>query len=119
VLNKIKPPYNINKSTQELALTALDHLEDVNSMIRETVAEREVLVKKLSALPIVDKVYPSDANFVLVKVEEANKVYDYLKRQGIIVRNRSTVILCDDCIRITVGTPEQDEQLIAALATYK
>jgi histidinol-phosphate aminotransferase len=88
VLNKIKPPYNINGATQELALKALDNLEDVNEMIRVIVAEREVLVKELSALSIVQTTYPSDANFILVKVVDANGIYNYLKNQGIIVRNR-------------------------------
>ena len=119
VLNKIKPPYNINQATQELALKSLDNLQEVNAMIKETVAERQNLIKELVALPIVVKVYPTDANFVLVKVTEANMIYDYLKEQGIIVRNRSNVLLCDDCLRITVGTPTQDHQLIEALKAYK
>ncbi len=119
VLNKIKPPYNINQATQELALKSLDNLEEVNAMIKETVAERQNLIKALVALPIVVKVYPTDANFVLVKVTEANNIYDYLKEQGIIVRNRSNVLLCDDCLRITVGTPVQDQQLMEALKAYK
>lgn len=119
VLNKIKPPYNINKSTQDLAVEALDHLADVNSMIMETVAERDVLSKAVAELPFVEKVYPSDANFILVRVSDADKVYNYLKEQGIIVRNRSNVTLCDGCIRITVGTPQQDSQLLAALKALK
>ncbi|MGZ3940197.1 MAG: histidinol-phosphate transaminase [Flavisolibacter sp.] len=119
VLNKIKPPYNINQATQELALKALDHLEDVNIMIRETVKERETLVKDLVQLPSVEKVYPSDANFVLAKMTAATAIYEYLKGKGIIVRNRSNVILCEDCLRITVGTPDENKQLIQALKNYK
>jgi histidinol-phosphate aminotransferase len=119
VLNKIKPPYNINAATQELAMKALDGLEEVNTMIRETVQERAELAKELEALPLVLKVHPSDANFLLVKVKEANRVYEYLKEEGIIVRNRSSVILCDDCLRITVGTPPQNRQLIQKLEAYK
>jgi histidinol-phosphate aminotransferase len=119
VLNKIKPPYNINQATQELALQALDHLEDVNIMIKETVKEREELVKKLVQLPFVQKVYPSDANFVLAKMAEATVIYNYLKGKGIIVRNRSNVILCEDCLRITVGTPAENGHLIEALKNYK
>jgi len=115
VLNKIKPPYNINQATQELALKALDHLEDVNSMIKETVKERENLVRGLTAVSFVQKIYPSDANFVLVKMNDATAVYTYLKEQGIIVRNRSNVLLCEDSLRITVGTPEQNKQLVNAL----
>jgi histidinol-phosphate aminotransferase len=119
LLNKIKPPYNINQATQELALKALDHLEDVNAMIKETVKEREVLVRELVQLPFVQKVFPSDANFVLAKMNDATGVYIYLKGKGIIVRNRSNVILCEDCLRITVGTPEQDKQLLQTLKAYK
>jgi len=119
VLNKIKPPYNINAVTQELALKALDHLEDVNAMIKETVNEREALLKELIQLPLIQKVYPSDANFLLVKIEGATDVYNYLKHQGIIVRNRSNITLCEDSLRITVGTPEQNQLLIEALKNYK
>jgi len=118
ILNKIKPPYNINQATQELALKALDHLEDVNTMIRDTVEERENLVKSLVQLPLVQKVYPSDANFVLTKMTDATAIYNYLKEKGIIVRNRSNVILCEDCLRITVGTPKENVQLIEALKNY-
>jgi histidinol-phosphate aminotransferase len=118
ILNKIKPPYNINQATQELASKALDQLEDVNTMIRETVKERDELLKELGQLPVVQKLYPSDANFVLAKMTDATAVYNFLKQKGIIVRNRSNVILCDDCLRITVGTPEQDRQLIDVLKSY-
>lgn len=119
VLNKIKPPYNINQATQELALQALDNLQEVNSMIKETVMEREMLVKELGALPMVQKIFPSDANFVLVRMDEATLIYNYLKEQGIIVRNRSNVLLCEDSLRVTVGTPEQNKQLMTALKAYK
>jgi histidinol-phosphate aminotransferase len=119
VLNTIKPPYNINSATQELALKALEQLEDVNAMITETVKERAELVKALVQLPFVKKVFPSDANFVLVRMTAATEVYNFLKAKGIIVRNRSNVILCDDCLRITVGTAEQDRQLIAAMEQFK
>lgn len=119
ILNKIKPPYNINGASQELALKALDNVDEVNAMIKETVQERESLVKELTQLSLVEKVYPSDANFVLAKVQNANSLYEFLKEKGIIVRNRSNVILCDDCLRITVGTPGQDQQLLEALKQYK
>ncbi len=118
VLNKIKPPYNINGATQELALKALDNLEDVNAMIKETVTEREALKTNLLSLPVVQKVFPSDANFLLVKMDDATSIYNYLKEQGIIVRNRSNVLLCDDSLRITVGTPEQNAQLMKQLSAY-
>jgi histidinol-phosphate aminotransferase len=119
ILNKIKPPYNINQATQELALKALDHLDDVNTMIKDTVEEREELVKNLLQLPLIQKVFPSDANFVLAKMTDATAIYNYLKEKGIIVRNRSNVILCEDCLRITVGTSKENEQLISALKNYK
>ena len=119
VLNKIKPPYNINAATQELALKALDHLDEVNAMIRETVQEREMLMKELVNIQRIQKVFPSDANFLLVKMEGATAVYDYLKSQGIIVRNRSNIVLCEDSLRITIGTPQQNQTLIAALKNYK
>ncbi len=115
ILNRIKPPYNINGETQQLAIKALDCLEAVNEMIKETVKEREILMKEISALPIVQKVYPSDANFLLVKIENATDVYNYLKEKGIIVRNRSNVILCEDCLRITVGTPRENIELLKEL----
>jgi histidinol-phosphate aminotransferase len=119
VLNKIKPPYNINQSTQDLVLKALENLEDVNAMIRETVREREDLVKKLGVLSFVQKIYPSDANFILVRVEDANKVYNFLKEKGIIVRNRNNVILCEGCIRITVGTEKENNELVEVLNTFQ
>jgi histidinol-phosphate aminotransferase len=119
VLNKIKPPYNINQATQELALKALDNLQDVNHMIQETVKERDELVKGLGALSVVQKIFPTDANFVLVRMENATAVYHYLKEKGIIVRNRSNVLLCEDSLRITVGTPQQNQVLINALTGYK
>lgn len=118
VLNKIKPPYNINQATQELAISALDHLEEVNEMIKEIVTEREQLAKDLSNLKSVLTINPSDANFLLVKVKGATSIYQYLKDQGIIVRNRSNVILCDDCLRITVGTPDENKKLLEAIKSY-
>lgn len=119
VLNNIKPPYNINAATQELAMTALDHLESVNSMIRETVNERKKLQENLKDISFVEKIFPSDANFLLVKMPDATAVYNYLKEQGIIVRNRSNVLLCDDCLRITIGTEDQNQRLLTALHNYK
>jgi histidinol-phosphate aminotransferase len=118
VLNKIKPPYNINQATQELALKALDHLDEVNEMIKETVKERELLVKDLVQLPFVEKIFPSDANFVLVKMKDANAVYSFLKDKGIIVRNRSNVILCENSLRITVGTDNENKELVKTLKQF-
>lgn len=119
VLNTIKPPYNISGATQELVVKALDNVEEVNNMIVETVKERAHLAEILAQLPFVQTVYPSDANFILVKMDNASAIYDILKSKGIIVRNRSTVILCQDCLRITVGTAEQNKQLIETLQEHK
>ena len=119
LLNKIKPPYNISQATQELAIQALDGLEDVNAMIRETVKERGWLAGELAALPYVQKVFPSDANFLLARMEGATAVYQYLRDHGVIVRNRSQVVLCNDCLRITVGTGEQNKLLLKLLKEYK
>lgn len=118
VLNKIKPPYNIGQPTQELALQALENIEDVNEMIRILVAEREQVATALRKLSPVLHVYPSDANFLLVKTIDAQKLYAFLTDKGIVVRDRSSVILCDDCLRITIGTPKENERLLDALASF-
>lgn len=115
VMNKIKPPYNINQASQELALEALENVQQVNSWIKETVLERDKLIAQLTALPVVTKVYPTDANFILAKTTDAKGLYNKLVEQGIIVRDRSKVELCAGCLRITVGTPEENVQLINAL----
>ncbi|RPD40904.1 histidinol-phosphate transaminase [Chitinophaga barathri] len=115
VFNKIKPPYNINQASQELALQALDNIEQVNGWIKETVEERNKLQAALTALPIVELVYPSDANFLLVKTVDAKGIYNKLVEQGIIVRDRSKVELCAGCLRITIGTPEENITLLNTL----
>ena len=115
VMNKVKPPYNINQATQELVLKALEEVEQVNEMIREIVKERELLVTSLRSLPLVEHIYPSDANFLLVKVKEPKKTYRYLLENGIVVRDRSNVELCEGCLRITVGTSEENKALIDSL----
>lgn len=118
VMNKIKPPYNINQASQELALQALGQVEKVNGWIRETVREREALAQALSVLPPVLFVYPSDANFLLVKTADPRGIYQSLVDKGIIVRDRSRVLLCEGCLRITVGTPEENRELLEALEAY-
>ncbi|MNK06700.1 Histidinol-phosphate aminotransferase [compost metagenome] len=115
VLNKVKPPYNINQATQDIALKALQNIEQVNEWIKITVAERENLSKELAALAIVKKVYPSDANFILIEVENALSTYNALVAEGIIIRDRSKVTLCEGCLRITIGTREENKTLLAAL----
>lgn len=118
ILNKVKPPYNINQATQELALKALEEVGQVNDMIREIVSMREAMAEVLGRIPIIQKVYPSDANFLLIKIAEANKVYAFLVAREIVVRNRSNVMLCEDCLRITIGTEKENTLLIDALAAY-
>jgi histidinol-phosphate aminotransferase len=115
VMNKIKPPYNINQATQELVLKALDEVEQVNDMIREIVSQRSKLEAALLEVPMVSKVYPSDANFLLVKVSDAKGTYQKLLDKGIVVRDRSSVVLCEDCLRITVGTESENIKLVQVL----
>ena len=117
ILNKVKPPYNINQATQDLALEALKNIQKVNEWIKITVAERERLSSELTKLSLVIKVYPSDANFILVQVKDAQKTYNDLVDKGIIVRDRSKVSLCEGCLRITVGTAEENNELINVLTT--
>ncbi|TKC08787.1 histidinol-phosphate transaminase [Pedobacter frigoris] len=115
VFNKVKPPYNINQATQDIALKALQNIETVNDWIRITVQERDKLSNDLLALPNVTKVYPSDANFILAEVNDALNTYNTLVEQGIIVRDRSKVTLCEGCLRITIGTPEENKTLLEAI----
>jgi histidinol-phosphate aminotransferase len=119
VMNKIKPPYNINQASQELVLKALDEVEQVNEMIRTIVQQREALVAQLGQLPIVQKIYPSDANFILVKVNDAKGTYNFLLEKGIVVRDRSKVELCEGCLRITIGTEEENAALLERLGEIK
>jgi histidinol-phosphate aminotransferase len=118
LMNKVKYPYNINTAAQQLALKALDHTETINDWIKITVEQREWLKEQLLKLPITKAVFPSDANFILAKMTEAKKIYEYLRSKGIIVRDRSKVILCVDCLRITIGTPNENRQLINTLKSY-
>jgi histidinol-phosphate aminotransferase len=118
IMNKIKPPYNINEPSQELASQALEEVEQVNEMIRIIVSERKRLETELKTIPLVETIYPSDANFLLVKVDQARKLYEYLLEQGIVVRDRSTTPGCNGCLRITVGTPKENDVLLSALNNF-
>jgi histidinol-phosphate aminotransferase len=118
ILNRVKPPYNINQVTQDLTLKALEEVGQVNDMIKELVQMRAALKGVFEKLPFVKKVYASDANFLLVKVDDAKAAYHYLLSRGIVVRDRSNVILCENCLRITVGTEEENTELIEAMADY-
>ncbi|MCJ0743838.1 histidinol-phosphate transaminase [Pedobacter montanisoli] len=116
ILNKVKPPYNINQPTQDLALAALENIQQVNEWIRITVIERERLSNALARIEVVKKIYPSDANFILVEIEDAQNLYYKLLEQGIVVRDRSKVTLCENCLRITVGTTEENNELLKAIS---
>jgi histidinol-phosphate aminotransferase len=118
VYNKVKPPYNISQATQELVLKALEEVGQVNDMIRLLVGSRERLSLELSALLVVQKVYPSDANFLLVKTTDARGLYGWLLAEGIVVRDRSKVELCEGCLRITVGTEEENAALVGAMGRF-
>jgi histidinol-phosphate aminotransferase len=119
ILNKIKNPYNVNEITQTLALKALANVKQRDAMVQTILEQRELLVKELNSLASVKQVYPSDANFLLVRFQHAGEIFDYLLERKIILRDRRTVPLCADCLRITVGTPEENRQLIMALKEYK
>ena len=119
VLNKVKPPYNINEATQQLVLKALTNVEQVNEWIKETLIQRDKLVFGLKDLEFVLDIYPSDANFILVKTTDPRSIYNFLVEKGIIVRDRSKVELCEGCLRITVGTPAENSLLILTLQNFK
>lgn len=115
ILNKIKPPYNISGLTQETVLAAIKDKAKVDRMIQDILAEREFLKGELEKLPFVQKIHPSHANFLLVQIPNANQVYDDLIEEKVIVRNRAKVLLCADCLRITVGTRKENIALLEAL----
>ncbi len=117
--NKVKPPYNINEASQQLALEALQDTDTVNNWIKEVVRQKEILDLHLNEFSFVEKVYPSDANFILVKVADANHLYDHLSSNEVIVRNRSKEVHCENCLRITVGTPEENTILINLFKSYQ
>jgi histidinol-phosphate aminotransferase len=119
LFNKIKPPYNINQASQQLALKALQNTKQVNNWIKECVEQRKLMTEQLCNLPVVKKVYESDANFILVKVADADKLYNFLSENSIVVRNRSKEVNCDNCLRITIGTPQENAALIKILKSYE
>ena len=118
LFNKVKYPYNVNRLTQDKALDELNHRDRKNAWVEMILAEREPLAEALKSLPVVEKIYKSDANFLLVKVRDADKTYRFLTEKGIIVRNRNKIPLCDNCLRITVGTPDENRALISALKDF-
>lgn len=114
LMNRVKYPYNISQATQELALKALEAPLETETII----AQRERLASALPSFPFVKKVWPSDANFLLVQTDDADALYAHLLQDGIIVRNRSRVPLCSGCLRLTVGTPEENDRLLKSLQSY-
>ena len=117
-LNLVKSSHNINQATQELALQALEEVGQVNDMIKELFQMRVALKGVFEQLPFIKKVYPSDANFLLVKMDSATIVYKYLLKRGIAVKDCSDMEGCADCLRITIGTEDENTLLVEALADY-
>jgi len=118
LLNKIKYPYNINILTQQFAIKALEKVNEKDDWVQCILSNRTLLIEELESIRIVKKVYQSDSNFILIKVEDPKMVYDYLVENKIIVRNRSNVALCAGCLRITVGTQEENDLFLKALKKY-
>ena len=118
ILNKIKPPYNISAATQQLVLQALAQNELVKDHISQLIILREMLRENLSRISFVETIHGSDANFLLVQMKEPKLVYNFLIDNGIVVRNRHNILLCEGCLRITVGTTNENELLIKALTNY-
>ncbi len=119
VLNKIKPPYNVNELTQKSAIEQIQKTTNIINDIALLNEEKEVLLKALLKVKFIKKVYPTDANFVLIKVDDAEKRYSQLLENGIVVRNRSSQPLCENTLRITIGTASENEKLISILKTLK
>ncbi len=118
IFNKIKYPYNINALTQQEALRLLSRPEQISQWVKMLNEERNFLMERFSTLPLVEKVFPSDANFFLARVSDAGAIYTYLVGEGIIVRNRHSISLCGNCLRVTIGTREENEALLAAWEKY-
>ena len=115
IYNKVKYPYNVNLLTQQQAINRLSNTYDVEQWVKMLLQERNRMITAFAELKICEKVYPTDANFFLAKVSDAQKIYDYLVEQGIIVRNRTRIALCQNCLRVTIGTREENNELLGAL----
>ncbi|MFK7936293.1 MAG: histidinol-phosphate transaminase [Saprospiraceae bacterium] len=115
LFNKVKPPYNVNQLTQTAALEALQNKQQRAEWNTTILEQRNWLIEQLEQIAVVEKVYPSAANFLLFKIENPNDWYNYLVQQGVIIRNRSTVVLCDGCLRVTVGTPSENQRFVNLL----
>lgn len=119
LFNRVKPPYNVNLSSQQLGIKALANIKEVNEKILNTIRQRNWVHDQLQQFNFVQIIYTSDANFILVKVDNADRLYQYLLLHRIIVRNRSKEPLCSNCIRITIGTEQENQQLINTLKSYE
>ena len=119
IFNKVKYPYNVNQLTQEQAMKRLKDTQPVEQWVNILLQERGRTMEAFGELPICEKIYPTDANFFLAKVKDAQKTYDYLVDKGIIVRNRTRVSLCNNCLRVTIGTREENNELLGALRDMK
>lgn len=118
IYNKVKYPYNVNLMTQQKAMEALKEPYETDKVIRILLQERARLISAFRDLPICEGIYPTDANFFLAKMTDAQKIYDYLVNKGIIVRNRTRISLCNNCLRITIGTKTENAELLSALRQY-
>lgn len=116
--NKVKYPYNISAPVQRYALEMLDRADDVRRWVDDILSVRSQFVEQLSVFPVVKKIYPTDANFVLIRVDDAGALYAWLVAEGIVVRNRSTVTLCGECLRVTIGAGDEMNRLLEALRRY-
>ena len=119
LFNKVKYPYNVNQLTQQQALHVLDDLQHIDLWRATLLSERAHILPAIAELPICKAVYPTDANFFLARMTDANGIYNYLIDRGIVVRNRSKVQLCGNCLRITIGTPQENNTLLGALRQYR
>lgn len=118
LFNKVKPPYNVNSASQQLALKALQNKNQVTKWINIIIEQRGFLTEELKTFSFVKKIYDSDANFLLVKVDDANRLYNYLTGNKIVVRNRSNEVMCENCLRITIGTADENIVLLDTLKNY-
>ncbi|MBO5719918.1 MAG: histidinol-phosphate transaminase [Bacteroidales bacterium] len=118
IFNKVKYPYNVNVLTQRYAIKLLDNFSQVEKKVKAILKNREKLEKQLAKVKCINEVYPTDANFILVKTTDSDSIYKYLIENGIVARNRNGITLCDNCLRITVGTAEENKQVIAALKNF-
>jgi len=119
LFNKVKPPYNVCEAAQKLILDALDNESQMRANVAAIKGKRLRLMNSLNAFPFVQKIYPTDANFILVKTDDATRIYEFLLNRKIVVRNRNNVEFCEGCLRVTVGTPDENAELLNALNEYE